>query len=236
MIQIKGSSLSLGYEGKAIVRPFSFEIESGDYISIVGENGSGKSTFIKTILGLVEPIDGRVEYQNGFSKKDIGYLPQESDIMRDFPSSVFEVVLSGSLNRRKFSILYTKEEKERARETLRRLSIDRLEKESFQSLSGGERQRVLLARALMAADKMLLLDEPVTALDMKASFELYRTLHDLNGDGVTILLVTHDIHPALNDSNKIMHFSDSDVVFLDKEAYFSSPVGKEFMHEAFHDD
>lgn len=236
MIQIEGKNLSLGYEGEPIVRDFSFSVESGDYLCIVGENGSGKSTFVKTILGLVSPLKGKVEYKNGFKRSDIGYLQQESLIMRDFPSSVMEVVLSGALNRKRGSLLYTKEEKKRAKDILKELSVERLEKSSFQELSGGERQRVLLSRALMATDKMILLDEPVASLDMKSSYELYRTLDELNRNGITILMVTHDIHPALNDATRILHFEKDAYFFGTKEEYFDSPMGIEFMHEAGHDD
>ena len=161
---ICGRNLTLGYEGQAIVSGLSFSVDEGDYLCIVGENGSGKSTFIKTVLGLVEPLKGSIEYCGGLKKNEIGYLPQVSGIQRDFPSSVMEVVLSGCLNRKRRILGYSGEEKEKGRKELRRLGMEDYIQASFQELSGGQQQRVLLARALMATEKLIFLDEPVAGL------------------------------------------------------------------------
>lgn len=235
MTLIKGDDIALGYEGKAIIEGLSFSVDSGDYLCIVGDNGSGKSTFVKTLLGLVEPIKGKIEFLNGLRKNEIGYLPQQREIQRDFPSSVMEVVISGCLNRHKRLLGYSKEEKAKALDMLSRLEMDGYRSSSFQELSGGQQQRVLLARALMATEKVLLLDEPVTGLDPKTSSELYSLIDSLNTSGLTIMMITHDIHPALNDAKSILHISQGRFFFGSKDDYFHSDLGKTFLKEAGHD-
>ncbi len=232
---IEGKNLSLGYEGKAILKALSFYVDSADYLCIVGDNGSGKSTFVKTLLGLVEPISGKIEFKNGLRKNEIGYLPQQTEIQRDFPSSVMEVVLSGCLNRHHRIFGYSKEERKKALDTLSRLGIEDIKNTSFQELSGGQQQRVLLSRALMATEKLLLLDEPVTGLDPKTASELYSLIEELNESGITIMMITHDIHPALNEARTILHISHGRYFFGKKEDYFKSELGKEFLKEAGHD-
>ncbi len=231
---VKCDDVSLGYDNDIILSGLSFSVEEGDYLCIVGENGSGKSTLVKTILGLIEPIKGKVEYI-GLKRSEIGYLPQKSAIQRDFPSSVMEVVLSGTLNRRHSFLGYTKDEKTKAQETLKRLGMEKYIKASYQELSGGQQQRVLLSRALMATEKVLLLDEPVTGLDIKAASELYALIRELNHNGIAIIMVTHDIHPALNDSKTILHLSQREYFFGAKDDYFRSDFGKELLEEAGHD-
>ena len=234
MILVEGKNLYLGYEDGAVIENLSFEIKSGDYLCIVGENGSGKSTFVKTILGLVQPLKGTIKYMKGLKGREIGYLPQQSEIQRDFPSSVMEVVLSGCLNRRQSIFGYTRDEKERALNILDKLSIAERAKSSYQDLSGGQQQRVLLARALMATEKMILLDEPVTGLDPKTASDLYQIIKSLNDEGITVLMVTHDIHPALNDAKTILHLSQESYFFGSKDEYFDSIMGKRFLKEAGH--
>lgn len=234
MSLIKGKNLYLGYEGQAIIKDLSFEVTTGDYLCIVGENGSGKSTFIKTLLGLVPPLKGTIEFHNGLRQREIGYLPQQSQIQRDFPSSVKEVVLSGCLNRHKGLWGYSLEEKRRAETLIKRLGMAGKLKDSYQELSGGQQQRVLLARALMATEKLVLLDEPATGLDPKTSSEFYGLLDELNGDGITIMMVTHDIHPAINAANTILHLSHNSYFFGPKHDYFSSDLGRTFLKEAGH--
>ncbi len=234
MILIHGEDLTLGYEGQGIISGLSFSVSDGDYLCIVGENGSGKSTFVKTVLGLVEPLKGRIEYCGGLKRTEIGYFPQVSGIQRDFPSSVMEVVLSGCLNRHR-ALFYTKAEKKRASEELERMGMSGYASVSFQELSGGQQQRVLLARALMATEKLIFLDEPVANLDVKTTSELYGILRNLNASGITIMMVTHDIHPVLHDARTILHFSHNGYFFGPKEKYFHSDAGKTFMKEAGHD-
>ncbi len=236
MTLIKGDGLYLGYENGAVIEDLSFNVDSGDYICIVGENGSGKSTFIKTILALIQPLKGTISYLNGLKSREIGYLPQQSAIQRDFPSSVMEVVLSGCLNRHRGIFGYTQKEKERAIRMLERLSMAGKRRDSYQNLSGGQQQRVLLSRALMATEKVILLDEPATGLDPKASSDLYQIIRNLNGEGISVLMVTHDIHPAINDANKILHLSQSSHYFGSRDDYFESEMGRRFLKEAGHDE
>ncbi len=235
MTLIKGDDLTLGYEGQAIISGLSFSVDEGDYLCIVGENGSGKSTFIKTVLGLIDPLKGHIEYCGGLRKNEIGYLPQMSGIQRDFPSSVMEVVLSGCLNRHR-GLFYSSKEKSKAKEMLEKLGMADKAFSSFQELSGGQQQRVLLSRALMATEKLLFLDEPTSGLDARTTGELYGMLRALNGAGITIMMVTHDIHPALNDARTILHFAHSGYFFGPKDAYFGSVPGKEFLKESGHDN
>ncbi len=232
LIDVDG--IALGYDGDAILNNLSFSVKKGDYLCIVGENGTGKSTLVKTLLGLIEPLSGTISYSDGLKKSEIGYLPQQSAIQRDFPSSVMEVVLSGSLNRRKRLFGYSKEEKARAAGILKRLGMEEYARLSYQELSGGQQQRVLLSRALMATEKLLLLDEPITGLDVKASSELYSIVRELNQGGISIIMVTHDIHPALNDAKTILHLSHKRYFFGSKEEYFRSELGRDFLEEAGH--
>ena len=235
MILIEGKNLTLGYEGQGIITGLTFSVSEGDYLCIVGENGSGKSTFVKTVLGLVEPLKGTIILSGGLKKNAIGYLPQLSDIQRDFPSSVMEVVLSGCLNRHHRLFGYSAEEKARAREAICRMGMEEYRNKSFQELAGGQMRRVLLARALMATEKILFLDEPVTGLDPGAASELYSLLRRLNESGITVMMVTHDIHPALNDARTILHLSHNGWFFGTKEEYFASDPGQTFLKEAGHD-
>lgn len=232
---IIGNDITIGYEGEPVVSHLTFSVESGDYICIVGENGSGKSTFVKTVLGLIPPLSGRIVLSGGLRQDAIGYLPQRSVIQRDFPSSVTEIVLSGCLNRHRRLFGYSREEKERCRAMLDRLGISRLASASFQELSGGQQQRVLLARAMMATERLLLLDEPATGLDPQATSELYSMIDSLNDSGITVLMVTHDIHPALNEAGKILHFSHDGYFFGPKDEYFESEKGRTFLKETGHD-
>ena len=165
MALIKCENVSIGYEGQMVVHDLNFEINQGDYLCIVGENGSGKSTLVKSLLGLKNVDKGKIVFDDGLKQTEIGYLPQQTDVKKDFPASVYEVVLSGRLNSRGMKPFYTAEDKKQAWEKMDMLGIRDLAKQCFRDLSGGQRQRVLLARALCATKKLLLLDEPVTGLD-----------------------------------------------------------------------
>jgi len=228
---ISAENLSLGYEGQSVCDGVTFSVSSGDYLCILGDNGAGKSTLVKAMLNLHKPLSGtlKVDTLNG----RVGYLPQRSDTERSFPSSVTEVVLSGfagSLGKRFF---YSKDEKALAVKNMERLGISSLKDCSYQELSGGQRQRVLLARALSAAKDLLLLDEPVSGLDVASSAELYSLIEKLNKEGMTVIMVTHDIHPALNSANKILHLG-SFFYFGPSEGFFSSEGGKEYLEKAGH--
>ena len=197
------SKLAVGYETQAVLENISFEIHSGDYFCIVGENGSGKSTLMKTILGLQPPISGTIEFGDGLKNNEIGYLPQQSEVQRDFPASVYEIVLSGCQNSLGRGFFYNKEHKELALYNIKRMGIEHLKNRCYRELSGGQQQRVLLARALCATKKLLLLDEPVSGLDPCVTEDLYELIKTLNYDGLTIIMISHDIVNIKNYANKI---------------------------------
>ncbi len=221
MAQLICKNLSLGYEKQNIVSNLNFEINAGDYLCIIGENGSGKSTLIKTLLGLLSPYTGQVLTGEELKSSQIGYLPQQSEDWQDFPASVWEVVLSGCQNRQGIRPFYNKNEKETALENIRKMGVFPLLKKCFRELSGGQKQRVLLARALCAAEKMLLLDEPVTGLDPKASAKMYEIIESLNkDDGITIIMVSHDMD-AVKYANHILHMGEK-VFFGSKDEYLKT--------------
>lgn len=228
MAILTGKNLSLGYEGKEMIADISFEIEKGDYLCIVGENGAGKSTLMKTILGLIEPISGEIIFGDGLNKKEIGYLPQQTVVQRDFPASVEEIVLSGCQSRMGLRFFYTKEEKQLAEENMNRMNILHLAKSCYRELSGGQQQRVLLARALCATRKLLLLDEPVAGLDPKAMGEMYEIIQQLNADGVTVIMISHDVVSSIKYASHVLHV-DNKSFFGTKEEYLQSDVGNSFL-------
>ena len=227
MEQLRCEDLTLGYEGKEIVRGLTFSVNKGDYVCIVGENGSGKSTLVKVLLGLHAPISGEVKRARELTH-GIGYLPQQTAVQRDFPASVEEIVLSGFAGRMGLRPFYTKKEKERARADMERLGVASLAGRCYRELSGGQQQRVLLARALCATGELLLLDEPVAGLDPKATAELYAIIEELNRkDGITVLMVSHDIATALTYADRILHIGH-EVFFGSREEYLDSSLGRAF--------
>ena len=206
MALLSCQDLSLGYEGKAILEHISFEVKPGDYLCIVGENGSGKSTLMKTILGLVHPLKGKVLTGDGLRQNEIGYLPQQTLVQRDFPASVYEIVLSGCQGRQGLRPFYGPADKALAWENIRRMEIEPLARRCYRELSGGQQQRVLLARALCATRKLLLLDEPVAGLDPRVTVEMYQLIADLNRkDGITVVMISHDLEAALRYATHILH-------------------------------
>lgn len=231
MSLIKCKNVSLGYEGKAVVENLNFEVNEGDYLCIVGENGSGKSTLMKTLLGLKSPMCGNVVTGDGLRHNEIGYLPQQTIVQKDFPASVKEIVMSGFLNHSGLRPFYNKEEKKIAKENMTKLGIKDLSKRCYRDLSGGQQQRVLLARALCATHKMLLLDEPVAGLDPKVTIEMYELIKELNDEGITIIMISHDIHAALKYATKILHVSDKSEFYESKEAFISSEKGRLFAKD-----
>lgn len=227
MAQIVCRNLALGYEKRIVAEEINFSIERGDYLCILGENGSGKSTLVKTLLGLAKPISGEILYGDELSSKEIGYLPQQTLAQRDFPASVKEIVLSGCLNRTRLRPFYSRLEKEIAAENMEQMGISHLKDACYRELSGGQQQRVLLARALCATRKMLLLDEPVAGLDPKASAEMYEMIAELNKKHhITIIMVSHDIMEAVPFATHILHLSHKPLFYGAKEDYVKSPAGK----------
>lgn len=216
----------LGYDNKPLMEHFNFHVYRGDYVCVVGENGSGKSTLIKTILGLVKPVSGKIELADEIQNGAIGYLPQQTQMQRQFPASVMEVVLSGFLNQSHHAPFYKKEEKRIALEHLRKLGIENLAKKCYGMLSGGQQQRVLLARALCAASQLLVLDEPVTGLDPMAMDTMYGSLRRLNREGMAIVMVTHDIQRAVSEAGHILHMNDGKYFYGTVEEYKHSDFAK----------
>ena len=221
MAQLTCQNLCVGYDGKSVLQDLNFEVFAGDYLCIVGENGSGKSTLMKTILGLQPPTSGRILTGDGLRKNEIGYLPQQTQVQKDFPASVREIVLSGCQGRCGSRPFYNREEKKLAADAMEKMQVAPLAKRCYRTLSGGQQQRVLLARALCATQKMLLLDEPVSGLDPKVTAEMYALIQKLNyEDGITVVMISHDLNAALQYASHILHIGDA-VFFGTKAAYLN---------------
>lgn len=229
MAMIKVSGVSLGYEGKAIVSDLNFSVNRGDYLCIVGENGSGKSTLMKTLLGRKSVIAGKIEFSDGLKQSEIGYLPQQTQVQRDFPASVREIVLSGCINSCGIKPFYSKIQKETAAANMKKLGLTDLENRCYRELSGGQQQRVLLARALCATKSLLVLDEPVAGLDPVVTQELYRLIADINKEGITVIMVSHDIAAAVEYATHILHIGHKPLFFGTKEEYAASDICRRFI-------
>ena len=222
------NNASMGYDGKVVVADLSLKINTGDYVCIVGENGSGKTTLMKCLLGLIPPLSGEIVYDDGLKQNEIGYLPQQTVLQKDFPASVDEVVMSGCLNK-KYTLFYSREQKKTALQNMERTGIIPIRKKCFRELSGGQKQRVMLARALCATHKLLILDEPVTGLDPVAAADMYALIKSLNESGITIIMVSHDITAAVNNASKILHLSKNNYFYGTAHQYLHSDIGKSFM-------
>lgn len=228
MAQLTCENLSLGYDGKAILQDLNFSVNAGDYLCVVGENGSGKSTLMRTVLGLQAPLSGKIVTGDGLKPNEIGYLPQQTAAQKDFPASVREVVLSGCQSGCGLRPFYNRAEKQLAAENMKKMGIDALAGRCYRELSGGQQQRVLLARALCATRKMLLLDEPVAGLDPKVTVEMYRTIASLNrDDGITVIMISHDLAAAVKYASHILHIGQT-VFFGTKQDYLRSDIGRGF--------
>lgn len=231
MSLLKVSDLSLGYEGKVIVNKLRFSVNEGDFLSIIGENGTGKTTLVKGLLGLIPKVSGDIDFCDGISQSHIGYLGQKNQISKDFPASVYEIVMSGFLNSKRFGLFYSKEQKKEAESLMERVGITNLRNANFSQLSGGQQQRVLLCRALCAAKKLILLDEPTTGLDPIATADFYNLLQKLNSEGVTVIMVSHDVTGALKMSSHILYLGKDGSFFGTTHQYLHSNVGKGLLLE-----
>ena len=230
MALIACRDVSFAYESNIVVSELNFEVNSGDYLCIVGENGSGKSTLIKGLLRLKQPLKGNVLVDREMKANEVGYLPQQMMMQKNFPASVYEVVISGRLNRQRIFSFYSKADRESAEENMKRLNIQDLRDRSYTELSGGQQQRILLARALCATKKMLLLDEPVAGLDPMVTHDLYDQIYRINKEtGITVIIVSHDIPSAVKYASHILHLKNSQEFFGTAEEYIKSDVGKEFL-------
>ncbi len=230
MSLIKCENIALAYDGKEVASDISFRVNRNDYLCIVGENGSGKSSLIKAILGLIKPTRGQIVFGDGLRQNEIGYLPQQTAVQKDFPASVNEVVLSGCLNSsRAFAPFYTKEQKNKAYENMERLRISDLKDKCYRELSGGQQQRVLLARALCATKSILLLDEPVTGLDPIVTSDFYKLINEINvGMDITVIMVSHDIASAVENSTHILHLQHKQLFYGKTKDYLETDIGKYF--------
>jgi zinc transport system ATP-binding protein len=220
--------LRFSYDGAAVLEGVNFTLSAGDYLCIVGENGSGKSTLVRTLLGLQPPAGGTIRFSDGLSAREIGYLPQQTEVQRDFPASVREIVLSGCQSRMGLRPFYQKEERALAESNMEKLGIQTLAERCYRELSGGQQQRVLLARALCATRKLLLLDEPVSGLDPFATNEMYHLIAGLNDEGISIIMVSHDIDAALRYASHILHIGGS-TFFGTAADYAASPIGRRYL-------
>jgi len=230
MALIECKDACFAYEGNVAVSGLNFAVHSGDYLCIVGENGSGKSTLIKGLLRLMNPRQGSVSMGEGLRSNEIGYLPQQTAAQKDFPASVYEVVLSGRLAARGLRPFYARRDRAAAEESMRRLGVDSLRNHCYRELSGGQQQRALLARALCATKKMLLLDEPVAGLDPVVTQELYRLIESINREaGLTIVMVSHDIRSAAQYASHILHLRNAQAFFGPTGDYLMSDLGKSFV-------
>ena len=227
MAQLICKNVSLGYDSRIILSNLNFQINKGDYLCIVGENGSGKSTLMKTLLKLHKPLSGEIKIGDGLLDDEIGYLPQQTEVQKDFPASVKEIVLSGCQSRMGRRPFYNKEEKNLAKENMNKMGISEFSKRCYRELSGGQQQRVLLARALCATQKMLLLDEPVSGLDPIVTEEMYNLIQSLNKDGITIIMISHDVLAAIKYATHILHIG-KEIFFGTKDEYMNSSVFKKF--------
>lgn len=227
---IECSGAGFGYENFDVVTDVTMEILPGDYIGVVGENGAGKSTFIKGLLGLLKPTSGEIQMAEDLKKTGIGYLPQQTAAQKDFPATVWEVVLSGTLSRAGYRPFYSREEKRLAELNMERLGICDLRRKCYRDLSGGQKQRVLIARALCATERLLILDEPITGLDPSAAQEFYQVVRRLNREqGVAILMVSHDIQNMVLQAKKILHLKQKVLFYGSVEEYRKSPLGRQFL-------
>lgn len=229
MALISCKNVYLSYDNNSVIENLSFDVEAGDYLCIVGENGSGKSTLIKSILGLKITTSGHLHMGDGLTSKEIGYLPQQNTSQKDFPASVYEVVLSGCIASKAGKIFFSSADKKLARENMEKLDILSLKNMCYRELSGGQQQRVLLARALCATKKLILLDEPVTGLDPIVTAELYSLIKKINQEfGITVIMVSHDLLSAISQADKILHLRKNDSFFGTTEEYINSDIFKSF--------
>ena len=193
MALITCQDVALGYQKTVLVQGLNLEVKRGDYWCILGENGVGKSTFVRTLLGLQPALAGRITLGEGLRPQNLGYLPQQTVVQRDFPATVEEIVRSGCISSMGWRPRLSRRDLERVEENLERMGIAHLAKRSYRTLSGGQQQRVRLARALCAPDTLLLRDEPVAGLDPEGTAEMYTLVDRLNREGMTILMVSHDL-------------------------------------------
>ena len=230
MALIACRDVSFAYDGGIVASGLDFEVNSGDYLCIVGENGSGKSTLVKGLTRLKAPYKGRIVISEELKPGEIGYLPQQTDVQKDFPASAYEVVLSGRMGGCGIRPFYSRTDKKIANQYIKLLDIQNLKYRCYRELSGGQQQRVLLARALCATQKLLLLDEPVSGLDPLAAQEMYTQIERINREmSITVIMVSHDIQSAVRYASHILHLENTQAFFGKTDEYKKSAAGKQFL-------
>ena len=225
---IEGKNLSIGYITKVVSSNINFQIEEGDVVCIVGENGAGKSTFLKTILGILKPIQGEILYSPCLDVKRFGYLPQSNESQNDFPATVKEIVLSGRINACPHKLFFNQEDRKIANDKMQLLDIFDLKERAFSTLSGGQRQRVLIARAMCATEQILFLDEPLTGLDPKITNEFYQIVEQLHNEGITIVMISHELSESINLATKVLFIGEENH-FMTKKEFLDSSLGKKYL-------
>ncbi|MBE5040815.1 metal ABC transporter ATP-binding protein [Ructibacterium gallinarum] len=236
MAIIECKNVTLGYDGLVAVSDLNFSVEEQDYFCIIGDNGTGKSTLLKALLGLKRVSSGSIVLGDGLRRNQIGYLAQQTEVQKEFPASVREVILSGCMNKRGLRPFYSAADKKRVEAAMETLSISRLKGKCYKELSGGQQQRVLLARALCAAERLLVLDEPTTGLDPQMTTEFFSFIRQMNAEqGIAVIMVTHDTHCAVKYSKHILHLLENDAFFGTTEEYIDSELGKKYIGGHRHD-
>lgn len=228
MISIEAKDLCLGYEKQVVVNDLNFTVHEGDYLCIIGENGSGKTTLLKTLLSLNDPIQGTIVFSGDLKRNEIGYLPQQSNVQRDFPATVEEIVMSGFAGKNSRRFFCDASQKETTRRNMEKMNVSELSSSSFSNLSGGQQQRVLLARALCASQKVLLLDEPVAGLDSQSSASMYELIRQLNKEGMTIIMITHDIEDVIDDVSHVLQIGHRNR-FMDIKAFLKMHKEEDYV-------
>lgn len=224
---------SFGYDGEVVLSGIDFTLCGAEYMCILGENGAGKSTLVKGILGLISPVAGEIKFGEGLRACEVGYLPQQTQVQKSFPASVLEVVLSGRINSMGMRPFYNRKDREDAVKKLELMGMKGMERRSFQELSGGQKQRVLLARAMCAAGRLILLDEPVSGLDPSATTDLYELIADINKNmGMTVIMVSHDTQAAVKYASHIMQLSHTQLFYGTVDDYKNSEVGHDYLKGA----
>jgi len=224
MALITLENVNMSYEGKKVINNLNMSVESGDYLCIVGENGSGKTTLLKGLVGLKKIDSGSISFGEGLKQREIGYLPQQTDVQRDFPASVKEVVRSGRIGMKLMKPFYNREDKKIAEDAMSKLEISDLSDKCYHELSGGQQQRVLLARAICAGEKLLILDEPVSGLDSNSAQEMYEIIKRLNNDGMTVIMISHDMNKVIESAKKILHIGNNEILFCGKASEYRTTM------------
>jgi len=207
IIEIK--NLSFSYDKQTILENINLKVEENDFLAIIGPNGGGKSTLLKLILGIIPIKDGSIHTFGAYPKKNlekIGYVPQNTNVNTDFPIKVIEVVLMGHIGTKRPLFGYAEEEKLCALGALAQVGMEAYANARIGSLSGGQRQRVMIARALCAHPKILILDEPTASIDVEGQRQIYELLKRLN-EYITIIVVSHDISVIMQYANKVVHIN-----------------------------